>query len=199
MTAGLRGRYNRAIRLESGHLLRRQTKMNRSAVLASHLLLMVVPLAVGVPGLAQGTKAPGANPDLAEVRQLRLTMDRIDKLVAATGALNKMIAADPSLKKRMDAHADDDQTIDQKVHNIDANFPQAAAVLHANGFTTREYIVTSLAFLNDLLLVAMKKDGMIKELPANAVTPENAAFIEQNYDKLKVIGDKLKPPDSDTQ
>ena len=46
--------------------------------------------------------------------------------------------------------------------------------------------MVSLALMNDFMLVGMKKQGTIKEYPPNSVTPENAAFVDANFDKLKV-------------
>jgi hypothetical protein len=37
----------------------------------------------------------------------------------------------------------------------------------------------------------MKKQGMIKDYPPNSVTPENAAFVEANFDKLQQMSQKL--------
>jgi len=146
---------------------------------------------------AQSHRTGDDNPDVIAIRQYRLTMDKVDKLAAATDQMNKLRAANPELKKRMDASGDDAKTIDQKVANIDTKFPEAVAVLRANGLSTRDYIMVSLAFMNDMIMVGSKKSGMIKEYPPNSITPENIAFCEQNYDKLKQIGDKLSPPDSE--
>ena len=120
-------------------------------------------------------------------------MPKIENLAAATDAINKMVAADPSLKQKMDAGADNDKTLDQKVRNIDTNFPQVAAILHSHGLSTREYLLVTLAFINDVSFVGMKKSGVIKDYPPNSITPENAAFVEANYDKLQQIGQKLSP------
>lgn len=68
--------------------------------------------------------------------------------------------------------------------------------MHSSGLSTREYVLVSLAFLNDVMIVGMKKQGMIKEYPANAITPENAAFVEQNFDKLKQVSEKLSPAEN---
>ncbi|MGB9029419.1 MAG: hypothetical protein WCC27_04785 [Acidobacteriaceae bacterium] len=161
--------------------------------------LRVLPASLAVLALATSLHSAAAqaardnNPDLIEVRKYTLTMPKIQNLVAATDAINKMVAADPSLKQKMDAGADTDKTLDQKVRNIDTNFPQVAAVLHSHGLSTREYLLVTLAFINDVSFVAMKKQGMIKDYPPNSVTPENAAFVEANYDKLQQIGQKLSP------
>ena len=118
------------------------------------------------------------NPDLIEVRKYTLTMPKIENLVAATDAINKMVAADPSLKQKMDAGADNNKTLDQKVRNIDTNFPQVAAILHSHGLSTREYLLVTLAFINDVSFVGMKKSGMIKDYPPNSVTPKTPPSLK---------------------
>ena len=42
------------------------------------------------------------------------------------------------------------------------------------------------AIMADFLVVGMKKQGTIKEYPPS-ILPENAAFIEQNFDKLSAM------------
>jgi hypothetical protein len=141
------------------------------------------------------------NPDILEMRHYRLTMEKVQKVADATDAVNKMLAADPALKKRVDAQTDTDnnQTIDAKARDMDARFPQIAAVVHSHGITTREYIVISMAFINDVTAVAMKRQGAIKDYPAGMITPENAAFVEQNYDKLQELGKRMTPQDQGDQ
>ncbi|MGA7353502.1 MAG: hypothetical protein WBX06_20235 [Acidobacteriaceae bacterium] len=160
----------------------------RIVLLASLAVLALAPVLRAAPQSARDN-----NPDLIEVRKYTLTMPKIENLAAATDAINKMVAADPSLKQKMDAGADNDKTLDQKVRNIDTNFPQVAAILHSHGLSTREYLLVTLAFINDVSFVGMKKSGVIKDYPPNSITPENAAFVEANYDKLQQIGQKLSP------
>jgi hypothetical protein len=171
-------------------------KLHKSGLL---LCIPLLALAVAGPVLSQSAKNVDKDPEVIEVREYRLTMDKIDKLVTATLALNKLLASDPELKKKVDANSEEDKSIDQKARRIDAEFPQAAAALHTSGLSTREYIVMSLAFINDVAFVGMKKQGAIKEYPSNSVTAENAAFVEQNFDKLQEISKKLVPPDDATQ
>ena len=59
-----------------------------------------------------------------------------------------------------------------------------------------EYIVVMIAFINDVTFVGMKKQGIINDYPPNSVTPQNAAFVESNFDKLQQIGQKLSPAQS---
>jgi hypothetical protein len=149
-------------------------------------------LALAPPLHAMAQAQPGDNsPDLAEARKYTLTMDKVQKLIAAFDAVNKLTAANPALKAKMDADSGPSLTIDQRAKNIDTAFPQVAAAIHAQGLTTREFIVVSIAFINDVTFVGMKKSGMIKDYPPNSVTPENAAFVEANFDKLQQMGQKL--------
>jgi hypothetical protein len=157
--------------------------------------LRVLPVCLAVLALAATfhtavAQAPD-NPDLAEARKYTLTMDKVQKLVAAFDAVNKLTAADPALKAKMDADSGPNLTIDQRAKNIDASFPQVATAIHAQSLTTREFIIVSIAFINDVTFVGMKKQGMIKDYPPNSVTPENAAFVEANFDKLQQMSQKL--------
>lgn len=155
--------------------------------------LAVLAIANALHATAQSPSAAGNNPDLIEARKYALTMDKIEKLAAATDAVNKLTASNPALKSKMDAASAGNLSVDQRAKNIDANFPQVAALIRSNGLTTREYIVVMIAFINDVTFVGMKKQGVISDYPPNSVTPQNAAFVEANFDKLQQIGQKLSP------
>ncbi len=142
-----------------------------------------------------GAQVNDNDPDLVEVRHYRLTMDKLEKAANASQQIEALVAGDPTLKKRIDADSDNDQTIDQKAKRFDTSFPTVAAIVLRNGLSTREYIVVSLALMNDYMMVGMKRQGSIKDYPPNSITPENAAFVEQNFDKLQGIVDKMTPPD----
>jgi hypothetical protein len=166
------------------------------ALLAGAALLACAAFAHGAP---QAGKSHDNDPDMIEIRHYRLTLDKAEKAASATEEFNKMVASDPALKKRVDAADDQDKTIDEKVKSFETKYPEAIAVLHRNGISTREYVVVSLALLNDMLVVGMKKQGSIKEYPANMITPENATFVEQNYDKLSALMSRMTPPDNSSQ
>lgn len=163
--------------------------MKSRALFAASLALFTLAL-----GLQAQNTAADSNPDLIEARKYTLTMDKINKLADAMTEMNKLLTADPTLKQKMDAGSSDNMTIDQKAKYFDASFPLVAAVIHSHGLTTREFIVVSMAFINDVTFVGMKKQGMIKDYPPNSITAENAAFVEANFDKLQLIGERLSPP-----
>jgi hypothetical protein len=158
--------------------------------------LAVLSISTALHANAQAPSAVDNNPDLIEARRYTLTMDKIEKLAAATDTINKLTASNPALKSKMDAASTGNLSIDQRAKNIDANFPQNATLIHGNGLTTREYIVVMIAFINDVTFVGMKKQGIINDYPPNSVTPQNAAFVESNFDKLQQIGQKLSPAQS---
>jgi len=143
---------------------------------------------------AQGAAAAAAdNPDLAEARNYTLTMDKLRTLADATDAVNKLLASNAALKARVDAGSSGNLPLDQQAKKMDADFPQIAAIIHAHGITTRDYILISIAFMNDVTFVGMKRQGMIQAYPPNSVTPQNAAFVEANWDKLQALGQRMTP------
>jgi len=58
------------------------------------------------------------------------------------------------------------------------------ADINAAAIKPREFLIVTGALIGDFMAVGMKKSGTIKEYPAS-ISPENAAFVEQNYDKLQ--------------
>jgi hypothetical protein len=160
------------------------------------LLTSFTLVAVAIMGAPQYGKPADNVSDNTEIRNYRLTMDKIQKASAATEAINKLLAAQPALKKQMDNENENDKSLDQRAKDLDTKYPQCAAVIHSNGLATREYIVVTLAVVGDVMMVGMKKQGMLKEYPANSISPENAAFVEQNFDKISTLANKMIPPSS---
>ena len=86
--------------------------------------LATLSLAVAAVAAPQNSKIDN-NPDVIETRHYRLTMDKIEKVAAASETVNKMLAADPALKKQVDAATEDNNaSIDQKAKTIDGNSPR---------------------------------------------------------------------------
>ncbi len=158
-------------------------RVSRFAVLALTVLTLC-----STAALAQ--KHGADNPDVVEIVNYHLTASKLDQFIGATTALTKLVEANPDLKKSMNSGSDDDVSLTQKAAEWDLHYPQATAVVKSNGLSTREYIVISIALFNDVMIVGMKKQGAIKEYPSDAITPGNAAFVEQNYDKIEQA---LKP------
>jgi hypothetical protein len=138
------------------------------------------------------------NPDVIEIRHYKLTMDVAQKTAAAMQKINQLIATNPSMNGAIGATSDDtaSKPLTQQAQNIDAKFPQIAAVIHANGLGTREFLVAVGAFINDVGWVSMKKGGAVKAYPPGMITPENAALVEANWDAFQALGAKMSPPET---
>ena len=156
--------------------------------------LTLVAAAAVMLGAAQAGKAAGGDPDATEVYNYRLTMDKIQKAAAATDAINKYLSANPAVKSQMDGEDQNGKTLDERAKNLDTKYPQVAAIIKSHGLTTREDILVTQAFISGIMMVGMKKQGVIKDYPPNSVSPQNAAFLEQNFDKLQNLSGKMMPP-----
>jgi len=145
---------------------------------------------------AQG--APSDNPDVNEVRNYALTLDKAQKAATAMQSINLLVAANPSLNAAMDqsANTTGKETITQQAQNIDSQYSQISTIIHANGLQTREFIVITGAIINDVGFVGMKMQGMITTYPPNSITPANAAFVEANWATFQTIAAKMTPPQS---
>ncbi len=168
--------------------------MTRPAIL---LLALSIALAVAARAETPATK-PSADqdPDVTEVRACQLTREKIDKLTAANEALSRLAKADPALRRQMEDD-DSDRSIAEMVRNLETKYPKAVKTIEGAGLKVREFVVLELAFTNDLMIVGMKRQGLLKVYPAGAITPENVAFVEQNYEKLKALADRFDDDDND--
>jgi hypothetical protein len=160
------------------------------SLLTGAAMLALTAAASGAPLAAA---AETDSPDVIEVRHYALTLEKAEKTASAFQVINKLTASNPGLKAKMDASNAGNLSITQQAKNIDDNFPEVAAIIHANGLATREFIVITGALINDVMVVGMKKQGIYKEYPAGSITPANAALIEQNWDKFEAIGNKMMP------
>ncbi len=162
--------------------------MTRPATL---LLALSITLAAAARAETSAAKPPAdQDPDVTEVRACQLTQEKIDKLAAANEALSRLAKTDPALRRQMEDD-DSDRSIAEMARNLEAKYPKAAKAIEGAGLKVREFVVLELAFTNDLMIVGMKRQGLLKVYPAGAITPENIAFVEQNYEKLKALADRF--------
>jgi len=142
-------------------------------------LIGAIVLAAG--GAAAQSRAKKADsPDVKEMRDYRLNMDAIQRYINSL----KAIAKDPAAKKCFDDNAPGNAPTLDAGEKILNSCPPAVADLKAAGIKPREFLIVTGALIGDVMAVGMKKSGAIKEYPAS-ISPENAAFVEQNYDKLQ--------------
>lgn len=139
-------------------------------------------LLVACGATAQSPARKTDTPDLKEIRDYRLNMDVIQKYIRAV----KTGTNDPAAKKCFENKSPGNAPTIDAGEKIINTCPAAVADLAAAGLKPREFIVITGALIGDFMAVSMKKNGAIKEYPAT-ISPENAAFIEQNYDKIQAM------------
>ena len=121
------------------------------------------------------------DPDLKEMRDYRLSLDNIQKYVAAFKALSN----DPTATCLKDNPPGNAKTLAEG-DKIIANCGHATADIRGAGLKPHDFMVMSGALLGDVLAVQFKKQGTIKQYP-DTISPENAAFLEQNFDKVQAL------------
>ena len=123
----------------------------------------------------------------AEVSNYALSIDKVKRLLATSGELSRVLAADPSFHTIADKSADQGLTAQAAVLE---RVPKAAAALRAAGLTPHEYAVGSLAFRSAEAIAQMQArhrpvpPGMQARYPASA---EQVAFVTAHQAELDVI------------
>lgn len=167
----------------------------RTRVLAICLMATVVmaPLAA----LGQGGEA-----DAREVRNYKLTMDKIKKADQALQSLTRDAAVRAAIRKaaaeqqakeeaRAAAGEEEEQSLSSTVKKMEALHPAVKSAFQSAGISTREYVVLSLAWFQAGFAAEMKKSGTIKEVPPD-ISKENVVFIEANAKELQAVADRWK-------
>jgi hypothetical protein len=120
--------------------------------------------------------------DRREIREFRLNMDVIQRYIGAFQRISNDTGAKKCFHNNLPGDA---ATLDAGEKRLKA-CPAAAALLKSAGLKPREFMVITGALFSDFIAVGMKREGKLKEYPAS-LSPENAAFIDQNFDKLQSL------------
>ena len=125
-------------------------------------------------------------PDMLEMRNYRLSMDKVDKFAAASHSLMALSKSNPALKGSMRGGTGA-KTMDEGAKLMESKYPEAAAAIQKSGMSVREFFLTSVTLMTTTMVAGMKKQGQkFDQLPAT-VSPENLAFVEQNYPKIEKL------------
>ncbi|MGB8542365.1 MAG: hypothetical protein WCD49_12085 [Candidatus Acidiferrales bacterium] len=149
-------------------------------------LCVLLSAGIAAAGQTQDDKS-STEAEKKEVKNFVLTTDKLDKYDAAVKAVHKVQKDNPTIKKQMD---DDDSrnpsnTIAGSVTIIEKYPPIAKAIKDA-GLSPGDFVVMTYTLINSAAAVQMKKAGTIKEYP-DSVLPENAAFVDKSYERIKKI------------
>jgi hypothetical protein len=150
------------------------------------LFVCAAVLALAVGASAQtGASTPQNDPNMKEIFNYTLTMDKIHKLTAVENDMEAYEKAHPELGKEMEAD-NTDGNLDQMAQKIQ-KYPPVVAILKKDGVAPREYIVSTLAVMQAGMAVSFKKSGVYKDYPPKILTvvnPSNLAFMEKNWDEI---------------
>ncbi len=135
-----------------------------------------------------GAKKPETS-DSQEIRAYRLNMDVIERYMSAF----KLISNDADAKKCFkNSTSGNAPTLDAGEKRLNA-CPVAVGILKTAGIKPREFMVLTGSLFADFIAVGLKRQGVAKEYPPS-ISPENAAFIDQNFDKLQALMAPLSQP-----
>jgi hypothetical protein len=179
----------------------------RLITVAAATLLLFNTLAIAQTSPSES--AQPESPDAKEMRDFHLTTARLDRYELANQGVAKVLHDHPEIKKKMDAReAPEDQTdgnedtLDKSVQHLEA-FPEVASAVKNSGLSLREYVVMTATMMNSIMIVMLKKQGMIQAYPPS-ISRENAAFLERNYDRVSkimelLIAGMVSDPQSDSK
>ena len=131
----------------------------------------------------QAKKNADSDPDIREIRDYRLSMEALQKFANAYKSMMADAKAQTCFK---DSSPGNEKTLDLGEKKLN-ECPAAVADIKAAGLKPREFLVLTAHILGDMMAVELKRSGQIKAYPADTTSPENAAFLDQNYDKMKAL------------
>ena len=141
----------------------------------------------------QPKKSADNDPDIRELRDYRLSMDALQKFSNAYKSMMGDAKAQMCFK---DSPPGNEKTLDLGEKKLN-ECPAAVADIKAAGLKPREFLVLTAHILGAMVAVELKKSGQIKAYPADTISPENAAFLDQNYEKMKTLLGPLMAGGSD--
>ncbi len=115
----------------------------------------------------------------------RLSLDKMDKFMAATKRLQEAVQKSPTLKSQFDAvgAAAKDKSLSENIGRLEVSAPEFVKLLKEAGTTPRDFILTPFAlFLARSVSAAKQGDPTVS--PPPYVPAENLAFVEANRTRI---------------
>ena len=109
----------------------------------------------------------------------------------AMQSINQLVAANPSLNAALDASGGTTgkKLITQQAQDIDSQYPQISAIIHANGLQTREFIVITGGPSQFNVQLGADKDEVYtltataSDLAGNAITKQATCTVPHDQGK----------------
>ena len=162
-------------------------------VAVSLLMVCCIGAYGGQTSPAAGKRTRPDTPDMAEMRNYRLSMAKVDKFAAASQSLVALSKSNPAMKSAMQGGMGA-KTMDEGVKLMESKYPEAAAAIQKSGLNVREYFLISVTLMTTTMVAGMKKQGQKMDQLPSTVSPENVAFVEQNYPRIEKLLNGLSGP-----
>ena len=162
------------------------------------------PVTTASAASAGSASGSSADSDLADVQNYHLTMDKVDKFLAAQRNLAlRMKDMSPeereAIKARADADDSNDDSMEDMQRKIEAE-PALASAIRDAGLSPREYTVLTISMMQSAMAAGVLKmrpkdnqDSLVREMKANI---ENVRFMQQNEAELqrkqKALADEMQ-------
>lgn len=133
---------------------------------------------------ATSTAAAQAEDDLQDVTKFKLTMDRVDKYLAAQkNVMIRFKNMTPAEREAASMSNDNNATLDQMVAKVEGNAAMKQEVKKA-GLSPREYVLVTVSYMQTAMASAVMKmqpkanqDSLARAMKAN---PDNIRFFQEH-------------------
>lgn len=152
------------------------------------IVLLLVPA-----GVAQKGKP---DPDMVEMRNYSLTVDKIDRFGDAMHDLVQLAQKNPQLASAMETDSDKDEDLDTIGQRFSAH-PEVADMLKSHGFSPREFALCEMVIFQSVFAEGAKQAGADPaKLASDAhVNPANLTFVEQHKAEMDAMRKKYSSGD----
>jgi hypothetical protein len=124
--------------------------------------------------------APAGEITPEEVRQHQIDMPEIQRWAQANLSLSRLAQSDPELARSMQSEAAPGE------HPVDRieRHPEAVRILRENGFSPRQFVVTSVSLMQAMMVAGAMDQNPDMEVPAE-VNPANVEVVRRNEAEIQ--------------
>jgi len=120
-----------------------------------------------------------------------LDMTKVNKYAAVTERIAATVQANPSLATKYESEASKaDESLDQTIKSLE-KIPELSSAVRAEGFTMRDYMMTTIVLAYGAAYAEMKKADPRAEVPAG-LSPANVKFMDQHAAELRKIQSRVE-------
>jgi hypothetical protein len=125
-------------------------------------------------------------PEEKALRSYSLDMTKLNKAAAVSERIAAMVQANPSLATKYEGEASKaDESLDQTIKSLE-KIPELSNAVRAEGFTMRDYLMTTLVMAYGAAYREMTKVDPKAEVP-DGLSPSNAKFIDQHAAEIQKV------------